>query len=731
MIIFQSLDILYDSNMFENTESYKRALADGERNVPYARVMLLGTAGVGKTTFKRSLMKLPFECDTTSTGLSDIYRIRPFGHEWKTLKDDQWKVATYEDELEEMAHLLSSIYKDNLGAHNPSDAIEASLLYDTTSAQLSLDVPEDQIEEMEERKVNKILSEAIDLVNSQTATNTDAQPFLHIWDCGGQPAFLELLPPFLTPRTLFVLMFDASRGLNERWRSVLNKDGHEKFLEEVNMTTLELMLSWMANIHGHLAKGNQGKSFPGYPRILCIGTRGDRLESEEQRSAIKSELESHIKGKAFRELIEDVFIVDNTTSGFLAFEDRNLADIRRIISNFTYEKLIVKTPVSWVLFRKVIQALEENVVSLEEAHIIARACKISPDDVPKVLLFYHDLGALLFYPHIKGLHNKVVVSPKYFVDVIGKLFTVDRCNVKFDVMDMWEKFQENGILIEPLYKSIWEQSDDFHPDALIDLLVDFRIAAEFRTSIHHDPNVKQYFVPAILKSFPGDPYKVFPDSYMHASPLHIIFSIGFVPPGFFTRFVTTIASNPTYKLCFDHGVYRNHVTFRCDDSFVAFTDLQNAILVDVVSYDRNNSIMPFAEFCQNLKMFIEKSAKAVEITLSGSQATFTEETSYHITFEFKYVCQSDKCAHQLDQLDHQHYVQTSSEQTSSKLVYCEKSEEKLPYRSLSAEEAYWFKDDMTIQKVHHRSRYCFIYDNFVLRKHSISFLITRFRSTLS
>ena len=705
MIIFQSLDILYDSNMFENTESYKRALADGERNVPYARVMLLGTAGVGKTTFKRSLMKLPFERDTTSTGLSDIYHIRPFGHEWKTLKDDQWKVATYKDELEEMAHLLSSIYKDNLGAHNPSDAIKASLLYDTTSAQLSLDVAEDQIEEMEERKVNKILSEVIDLVNSQTATNTDAQPFLHIWDCGGQPAFLELLPAFLTPRTLFVLMFDASKGLNERWRSVLNKDGHENVLEEVNMTTLQLMLSWMANIHGHLAKGGLSKSFPGYPQLLCIGTHGDCLQSQEQCIAVKFELECHIKGKAFRELIEDVIIVDNTTSGFLKDEDPNLERIRKIISTFTYEKLIVKTPVSWVLFRKVIQALEENVVSLKEAHIIARACRISPDDVPKVLLFYHDLGALLFYPHIEGLKNKVVVSPKYFVDVIGKLFTIDDCSHNFRLLDIWEKFQENGILIEPLYKSIWEQSDDFHPDALINLLVDFRIAAEVHTSIHHDPSIKQYFVPAILKSFPGDPYKVLTGSCMHASPLHISFSTGFVPPGFFTRFVTTIASNPAYKLCFDHGVYRNHVTFRCDDSFVAFTDLQNAILVDVASYDRTNFIMPFVEFCQDLKVLIEKSVKAVEITLSGSQTTFIEETSYHVTFEVKYVCQSDECAHQLD---HRHYIETSTRQTSSNFVYCEKSEKKFPYRPLSSVEVFWFKDDMPNQKVYCRFHYCFI-----------------------
>ena len=87
--------------------------------------------------------------------------------------------------------------------------------------------------------------------------------------------------------------------------------------EEVNETTLELLLNWMTNIHSHL-----------------IAYKDDAFLAP---------------------LIEDTIIVDNNTSGKGKFEDPNFAKIRTAVGNFTSKKLIVETPVSWVLFRKVIQ----------------------------------------------------------------------------------------------------------------------------------------------------------------------------------------------------------------------------------------------------------------------------------------------------------------------------------------------------------------------------------------
>ena len=68
--------------------------------------MLLGSAGTGKMCLKRSLMEQPFDPHTTSTIVSDVSTVRPFGHEWQTMSDNKWREVTPEDEIEELAYLF-------------------------------------------------------------------------------------------------------------------------------------------------------------------------------------------------------------------------------------------------------------------------------------------------------------------------------------------------------------------------------------------------------------------------------------------------------------------------------------------------------------------------------------------------------------------------------------------------------------------------------------------------
>ena len=89
--------------------AYERALKEqGSADVAYARLMLLGSAGTGKTSLKRSLMEEPFNPHTTSTIVSDVSSVRPFRHEWQTVRGRKWREATEEDEIEELAHLFNS-----------------------------------------------------------------------------------------------------------------------------------------------------------------------------------------------------------------------------------------------------------------------------------------------------------------------------------------------------------------------------------------------------------------------------------------------------------------------------------------------------------------------------------------------------------------------------------------------------------------------------------------------
>ena len=607
--------------------------------------MFLGAARAGKSSLKQSLMKKTFDSNKHSTIVSEVSTVRPL-YEWQTTGqgDDAWKEVTNDDELDELAQLLTAAVNNS----SSSTHIEsASSLYSVDHPMIDVaSVSEKQIQHIEKTKVDLIFSEAIERTFKKLG-NVDMddkrpQTFLHIWDCGGQPVFLEILPAFLTSRTMFLLMFDASKPFDQKWHSVINTEGEERFEEEVNNTTLELLLSWMANVYSHFMAYNNG-AYPEYPRMYCIGTHGDKL-NEQKKTKVKEELESHYQDKVFALLIEDTLIIDNTTSG-LENEDPNFSELRKAIYDFTSESLIVETPVSWVLFRKVIQRYDKNVIDLEEAHSIGKACKIPFDDVPKVLLFYHDLGVLLFYPHIQELKDKVIISPKWFVDILGRIFTLRERDTSTRTQKVRDLLYNKGILVQPYYheRLVWKGSEGLNPNSIMELLLHFHLAAEVRTE-EWDQTVKQYFVPAVLKSFHGDPEKFLPHCRKHAVPLHIVFpTTKLTPPGFFTRLATAMASQSLCKLVFKYGIYRNCVTFLCGVSkidHVTLIDLHYAIQVNVSRcLPDSHSHQSFNDICQELLTVLKNCVTDVKETLTHGRNFGTKTFTFPIShYEFKFAC---------------------------------------------------------------------------------------------
>ena len=85
--------------------------------------MLLGSAGTGKTCLKRSLMEQPFDPHTTSTIVSDVSTVRPFGHEWQTMSGNKWREVIPEDEIEELAYLFEQSQSDKSKTMSASSSI--------------------------------------------------------------------------------------------------------------------------------------------------------------------------------------------------------------------------------------------------------------------------------------------------------------------------------------------------------------------------------------------------------------------------------------------------------------------------------------------------------------------------------------------------------------------------------------------------------------------------------
>ena len=664
--------------------------------------MFLGTAGVGKTSFKRSLMKLPWEPNTTSTVVSDISSIRPFTHEWHTHDKGQWRTVTHEDEIEELAQLISAVHFKSDSKASKSDSSSSfhhSFLAKIQKFFRSLFKRSGEDNEAT-RRINEIISEAVSLIKTgQFSMRLSPQPYLNFWDCGGQPPFLEILPAFLTSRTLFLLIFNAEKDLNTNWQSVVHIEGERIDQEEVKVTTLDYMLNWMSNIHSHLMTYDEDGGVCNYPRMYCIGTHGDRL-TEEKKSEVKSELKEHLKGKEYLKLVEDIAIVDNTSSGKGRAEDPSLGLLRKAVIDFTKNKLILTTPLSWVLFRKVLQVLskEYNVISLDMACIVGIASKISKDDVPHVLTFYHSLGVLLYYPQLDGLKDKVIINPKYFVDALGKVLPLCISDGGRYSKE-WKLFHEFGILVQPLYVQVWKEFKDLKPKFFIEVLVHFRLAIEVKTNKYPPPS-KQYFMPLVLASASNDDITSMTSctESFQAAPLHITFSSGYVPPGFFTRFVAVVANSRKIELYLDKGVYRNCVTFRYQDrhsiEHIVVTDRNNAIQVFV---DR---LVPgsitFTRICQDILVLIEDATQEVLHILEkcGVQAINEKSTKFKVKHEFQYVC--TKCPPSSSP----HYIITAPTDQSQDSYACCDMFNSL-YRSLTDQEKVWFKDSMQLVSIYH------------------------------
>ena len=491
---------------------------------------------------------------------------------------------------------------------------------------------------------------------------------------------------------MFLLLFDASKDFREEWQSRQNtSDGEVLFGEVVSESTSHLMAKWMSTIHSHLMKHNKDDTFS--PSLYCIGTHGDKLD-EQGKKEVKQKIKSLYEKKEFSDVMKDVLIIDNTTSGKGEREDPSIAELRGAINDFI-NNLVVKTPVNWVLFRKVFQELKLNIISISDAIAIGVACHIPAADVPEVLKFYHELGALLYYPQIEGLKDKVILSPKWFVDTIGKVFPLEK---GWSKAKKWFLFQSKGILVQPLYQDEW-QSSGIDPEEIIELLVHFCLAAPVQTKLY-DSRFKQYFLPAVLQGYTGDPNEVRPGYKLRASPVHITFSTGYVPPGFFTRLATTVATNDNVKLNFDNdyaapaihlkNIYRNRVCFSYghpSDDFI-LTDINEAIQVDVLRYAPENShSVPFKTVCQKIMKLLEECCQQVEETLTlyhnGNNA---DRSSRRI----QYVCQCSPSSevHYIEDID-------AEKQTCSDPVYCKM--ERRP-RSLTDNESMWFKENMSQDK---------------------------------
>ena len=627
---------------------------------------MVGPGGVGKSSLLRGLMNRSLPRDAESTVLADMKTVKPqFWARAGESADSYWAEVTEKDEIKELAGLFQLVPTVQQ-VPSPANVPKTKHRLVLTKLHLSkaVDVGEfkphnvqtishEFVPHMKDNEVQNVLQQvAKHAMTHNFLPISRSEVLMHVWDCGGQPVFLEVLPAFLTSRTMFLLFFDARQNLHEECKTLSYKEGKVVSKSDLSFTTLQLLTQWMASVHAmyirkttmkyanseafttpsedespatqgrtthtfdavHDHKGQENSArnhhnsgediIPKFPRIIPVGTHGDCLTAQEKEEILHTVL-SHCEGKAYAPLLYNGVIVDNTTAGRGRLgEDEGFKYIRERVHQFASKHLAVQTPVAWVLFRRVLQKVAKGnpIVPYEQAVAVGKACRIPKDVVPSVLDFYHELAVFLHYTQIESLSNKVIVDPQWLVRQLGRLLAPEGLEQKVSNPLLWKPLHENGILVQTLYEEVWEENNlkyNVSPQSLVDLLNYFLLSAPIDPI---DPmklpksvtpyKGQKYFVPSVLKLSVQDTDST-PKSrepVKTSSPLHLTFSTQYVPPGFFTRLAATLTKEPNCQPLFERGVYRNKITFAYDqiDEFT-ICEQSSSIQMNVVRIQHRQS----------------------------------------------------------------------------------------------------------------------------------------------
>ena len=686
-------------------KEYQRALELGEVHSAYVRVIFVGPGGVGKSSLLCGLLNkplrtanstqlvdtltvkpntLPIDCNTVpKLSQSDMAAMsKPATKKWAKVSSSGnnpllfWREVTDQDEIMELVGFLNFVAKRS----DSADTIEATA--DSLFRPLSLTSKQiSTTSQQASEGAIELQKEVVDDILKVVKLHPDMQPpkeevLMNIWDCGGHAVFLDILPTFLTPRTMFILMYDASRSLTDKCLVRIFRDDVEIHSQEHKATTLELLLEWMASIHAMLRST---------PQIICVGTHGDKITNSQ---IVSSLLKSECRGKAFTHLLKTSIIINNTKAGQGENEDPGFGIIRREIQEFAYTDLRVRTPVAWVLFRRVFQkkTKESNaaIVPYKTAVDIAIACKIPTRQISTMITFYHDLAVFFHYSEVPGLKNFVIADPQWLITQFANILALQGFE-KFPNDNLWVHLREKGILVEPLYEKIWKNSDsEIKPQFLMDLLVHFLLAAPIE-AVSKVTNVdgKEYFISCVLPA--SDSTTRDKKSVIHikmvikqATPLHLLFNTYYVPPGFFPRLVTTLVNSRKFRVSFAEGVYRDSITMfygnaHCEIDEVTLTKCKSSVKIEVIrTKHRSPGNLPFSIVCREILDFITDSFSSILHWLRG------------IEISHAFICNS--CPEETN-TEKQHFIHIPYAFTLHTVVRCDKDK----YADLTVNHRHWLK----------------------------------------
>lgn len=181
--------------------------------------------------------------------------------------------------------------------------------------------------------VQSLVAKYLDSQAGYDQQESDRETVVTIWDFAGQHLYYASHPVFLSPRAVYVLVYNLSKELSANMEPCVRQGVHD-FIPNSSgeETNLDSILSWLVSIHNLSAEvrakeKDQEEEQPYLrPPVIIVGTHADNPFEDPKR--METQIKKSLSGKTYEQHVRRPFHrVDNTRSG----EDEGVQKVRQEI----------------------------------------------------------------------------------------------------------------------------------------------------------------------------------------------------------------------------------------------------------------------------------------------------------------------------------------------------------------------------------------------------------------
>ena len=274
-------------------------------------------------------------------------------------------------------------------------------------------------------------------------------------------------------------------------------------------------------------------------------------------------------------------------------DESEMSDIRKEVESAINRYFPpIPIPLSWLMFKIVLQLLDKPVVSIVQCEEISKQLNMSSPVQDALWFFHHDVGSLLHYTSIPSMKNTVICNPQVIFDCISTLI-IDKFqygNIDLPQSEVDEFLQKGMFSLSHIKeKTENQQSSHLSLEQLSDVLQHLNIMAEVKDESNPCQSERKFIMPAVLKYASEEELEQPPLAKCQqlASPIMVGFEGGFVPFGIFCATIAHLIArqgsfSPKWQL---HGgqVRRNKITF-CVDRALYVTLISQPQFIKIIAF---------------------------------------------------------------------------------------------------------------------------------------------------